>query len=40
MRPSVGAVLHHDPHGRYPEALTVEDFRNKLAAVRARIDAA
>lgn len=31
---------HHDQHGRYPEALTVEDFRQNLAAVRARIDTA
>ena len=40
MRPSVDALCDHDQHGRYPEALTVEDFRHKLAAVRARIDAA
>ena len=40
MRPSVDAMCDHDQHGRYPEALTVEDFRHKLAAVRARIDAA
>ncbi|GAB2730311.1 YggS family pyridoxal phosphate-dependent enzyme [Halomonas garicola] len=31
---------HHDRHGRYPEAVTVEDFRRNLAAVQARIDAA
>lgn len=30
----------HDRHGRYPEALTVEDFRHNLAAMQARIDAA
>ena len=30
----------HDQHGRHPQALTVEDFRHNLAAVRARIDAA
>ena len=40
MRPTLDALRDHDPHGRYPEALTVEDFRHKLAAVRARIDAA
>lgn len=31
---------HHDQHGRYPEAVTVEDFQRNLAAVRARIDVA
>lgn len=31
---------HHDQHGRYPEALTVEDFQQNLSAVQARIDAA
>lgn len=31
---------HHDRHGRYPEAVTVEDFQRNLAAVQARIDAA
>ena len=31
---------HHDQHGRYPEAVTVEDFQRNLAAVQARIDAA
>ncbi|WP_282277131.1 YggS family pyridoxal phosphate-dependent enzyme [Stenotrophomonas sp. PS02297] len=30
----------HERHGRYPQALTVEDFRRNLAAVQARIDAA
>ncbi len=30
----------HEQHGRYPQALTVEDFRRNLAAVQARIDAA
>ncbi len=29
----------HDRHGRYPEAITVEDFQHNLAAVRARIEA-
>lgn len=31
---------HHDQHGRYPEAVTVEDFQRNLAAVQASIDAA
>lgn len=30
----------HDQHGRYPQALTVEDFQRNLAAVHARIQAA
>ena len=30
----------HDQHGRYPQAITVDDFRHNLAAVRARMDAA
>ncbi|MBA4710764.1 YggS family pyridoxal phosphate-dependent enzyme [Aquitalea aquatica] len=30
----------HDKCGRYPEAVTVEDFQSNLAAVRARIEAA
>lgn len=30
----------HDQHGRYPQAVTVENFRHNLAAVRARMDAA
>ncbi|QZN95577.1 YggS family pyridoxal phosphate-dependent enzyme [Symbiopectobacterium purcellii] len=31
---------HHDRHGLYPEAVSVEDFRHNLAAVQARIAAA
>lgn len=31
---------HHDNHGRYPEATTVEDFQHNLAAVQMRIAAA
>lgn len=31
---------HHDRHGLYPEAVSVEDFRHNLAAVQARIVAA
>ncbi|MTI74656.1 MAG: YggS family pyridoxal phosphate-dependent enzyme, partial [Stenotrophomonas sp.] len=30
----------HDRHGRYPQALTVDDVRRNLAAVQARIAAA
>ncbi|BEG74360.1 YggS family pyridoxal phosphate-dependent enzyme [Achromobacter xylosoxidans] len=30
----------HDQHGRYPQALSVEDFRHNLAAIHARMDAA
>ncbi|AVR87238.1 YggS family pyridoxal phosphate-dependent enzyme [Thauera aromatica] len=30
----------HEQHGRYPQAVTVEDFRRNLAAVQARIDTA
>jgi len=35
-----GTQTHHRQHGRYPEAVTVEDFRRNLMAVQARIDAA
>lgn len=31
---------HHDKHGLYPQAATVEDFQCNLSAVRARIAAA
>lgn len=40
MRGPADTQTRHDPHGRYPEATTVEDFRRNLAGVRARIDAA
>lgn len=30
----------HDRHGRYPQALSVADFRRNLAAIHARMDAA
>ncbi len=30
----------HDQHGHYPQAVTVEDFRHNLAAIRSRIEAA
>ncbi len=35
-----GTLTHHDQHGRYPEAVTVDDFRRNLSAVQVRIDAA
>lgn len=38
--PSSSTQTRHDQHGRYPKAVTVEDFRRNLAAVQARIDAA
>jgi len=31
---------HHDQHGRYPEAVTVEDFRRNLSGVQARLETA
>lgn len=40
MSTSSGTQTQHDQHGRYAEAVTVEDFRQNLAAVQARIDAA
>ncbi|MFA5630825.1 MAG: YggS family pyridoxal phosphate-dependent enzyme [Porticoccaceae bacterium] len=40
MSTSFDTQTRHDRHGRYPEAVTVEDFRQNLATVRARIDAA
>jgi len=33
-------ILHHDRHGRYPQAVTVDDIRQNLADVKARIKAA
>ncbi len=33
-------TTHHDQHGQWPAALTVEDFTANLAAVRERIAAA
>jgi pyridoxal phosphate enzyme (YggS family) len=39
--PAPGATAtHHDNHGRYPEAASVEDFRHNLAEVQRRIEAA
>lgn len=40
MSTSFDTQTRHDRHGRYPEAVTVEDFGQNLATVRARIDAA
>lgn len=40
MPESSDTQTHHDQHGRYPEATTVEDFQRNLAAVQARIDTA
>jgi len=35
-----GTPTHHDQHGCYSEAVTVNDFRRNLSAVQKRIDAA
>lgn len=40
MQATSGTLTSHDQHGRYPRAITVEDFRRNLADVRARIAAA
>ncbi|NMG48226.1 YggS family pyridoxal phosphate-dependent enzyme [Azoarcus communis] len=40
MRSTVSIEPGHMGHGRYPEALTLEDFRRNLADVQARIEAA
>lgn len=40
MERSLDTQTHHEQHGRYSRALTVEDFQHNLATVRARIDAA
>lgn len=40
MIESSDTQTHHDRHGRYPQATTVEDFRHNLAAVQARINQA
>lgn len=40
MPEPVDTRTRHDQHGRYPQALTAEDIRHNLAAVRARIEAA
>ena len=31
---------HHDKHGLYPQAITLEDFQHNMVAVQARIDLA
>jgi len=33
-------ILHHDRHGQYPQAVTVEDIRQNIADVQKRIEAA
>ena len=33
-------ATHHDQHGRYPQAATLQDFQRHLATVQARIAAA
>ena len=40
MSVSFDTQTRHARHGLYPETASVEDFRRKLAQVRARIDAA
>ncbi|MGE4340659.1 MAG: YggS family pyridoxal phosphate-dependent enzyme [Pigmentiphaga sp.] len=40
MPASSDTQTRHDQDGRYPQALTAEDIRHNLAAVRARIEAA
>ena len=40
LPPTDDTQTRHDQHGRYPQALTVEDFQHNLAAVHARIQAA
>lgn len=40
MSESTGTQTRHDQHGRYPQAATVEDFRQNIADVQARIAAA
>lgn len=40
MQQPCNTHTHHDKHGTYPQAITVEDFQRNLAAVHARIAAA
>ena len=40
MSEAVGTQTRHDKHGLYPQATTVEDFKQNIAAVQARITAA
>lgn len=40
ISPALDTPTRHEQHGRYPAALTVEDFQHNLAAVQARIHAA
>jgi len=37
---SESKILHHDRHGQYPQAVTVEDIRQNIADVQKRIEAA
>lgn len=40
MPATTDTLTHHDRHGLYPQANSVDDFRRNLTAVRKRIDAA
>lgn len=40
MPATTRTVTHHDRHGLYPQATSVDDFRRNLAAVHKRIDSA
>lgn len=40
MRVDHPTATRHDRHGRYPEAVSVEDFRHNVAEVQRRIEAA
>lgn len=40
MSDSCSTPTRHNQHGLYPEALTIEDFRQNIAMVQARIRAA
>lgn len=40
MPATTDTLTHHDRHGLYPQAKSVDDFRHNLVAVRKRIDAA
>ena len=38
--PDAPTTTHHDQHGQYPAAQTVDDFRHNIAGINARIAAA
>ena len=40
MSEAIGTQTRHDKHGLYPQATSVEDFKQNIAAVQARITAA